>query len=35
MGKTLLIKSMKTYLKEISFKIYQSFNLLSRVMGGS
>jgi len=35
MGKTALINSVKTKLRQLNFKIYQSFNLLSRVVGGS
>lgn len=35
MGKTALVNCLKPSLKDLNFKIYQSFNLLSRVVGGS
>lgn len=35
MGKTSLVKTVKNRLTGINFKTYQSFNLLSKVIGGS
>jgi SpoVK/Ycf46/Vps4 family AAA+-type ATPase len=35
MGKSALINYTKAKLSHLNFKIYQSFNLLSRVVGGS
>lgn len=35
MGKTALVNHAKTVLSEFSFRIHQSFSLLSRVVGGS
>lgn len=35
MGKTELINSLRWRMRQLSWKVYQSFNLLSKVVGGS